>query len=509
MATITGKVIRQFNDAAGSYANPNTRLSALEARAEAPRLTKPGAIIRSLLSPESAIEMMDVIYEKPDRQITLEYVDASNRYVWTPLSSMEWLRWELALNAGGFWTHGYTRIYKAGEWYNDDDASITYTGAWGTGTSTNGIGNSQHNANANTRELEFDVTGVSEVWVSLGKRINCGFARIYVNDTQDLLNTAEFVDVSGVWKLDTYSATTANGRWVKIATGLDTSEVYTIRIVPDGSNNGSASGNYIYFEGYGFPLTNMESLTGETNESVQIVMVAESDAGYVSSIKPSGATGFELSGSDHGNEVINSVTWQELDGTDVSVDGVTTMASVDALMIINAGYARHNESSTTNLANVTSTLLFDPSGCTQSLEIEWLVAGECQYSYIGMWPADAGNWDIGAFIGAGLKTHDLTGDDGAFKGQVKARMIAIWDAGHDYVTAVYIPDDYSVDYWSSGVSTPKYAHIEDKTGATTNKVYVRRISNTSSPTAYSIGDIWRSVWQYRVWYAPGFGSYFI
>jgi hypothetical protein len=62
---------------------------------------------------------------------TLQYIDATTRYVWTAIDgTLCWTRWKLSLLASGFWTRSGTRVFRALDAVNGDDAGITYSGSW-------------------------------------------------------------------------------------------------------------------------------------------------------------------------------------------------------------------------------------------------------------------------------------------------------------------------------------------------------------------------------------------
>ena len=433
-----------------------------------------------------------------NRKVSIQYVDASNRYIWTPMDGfLTWARWTMTLNVNSIWTLEDMRIYRHYNTTPDTDAGITYSAGW-SHTAGSGELDATRSFTDNTagRTAEWTVTGAERIYVSITTRSNGGYAIVTIDGANDLVIGPQIVELGSDKVINTYTAALVYNNWYEIASGLNPAATYTVRLALHADIPPGAENKTLFLEGYGIPpLFVGPTQTGNTVKgSYELLDAVSTDSGYAIAYKPVGASGYELTGSDHFDEVSISAAFNDYSGQDASVDATHIYKIVDGLRIIQELYARHSETGTQNNAEVHVEFVFDSSGLTQSVRHKWLVGGDCSHAYTGMLPLGT-VFNRGHVAGDGDSIYDLTVNDDARHGQLPTRLAVLWGTTHDYVIAAWVES-------LAGLMGYRYSdymtYIQDYVSGTIEKIYFRYIGNTGGMTGLAIttGDVWKSVFHY-------------
>jgi len=430
--------------------------------------------------------------------VSLAYVDASTNYFYVPIDGyLYWARVQLDLLATGFWTMGVARTVRAIDATNDDDVGITYNASWGAQQADSGcLGGNYRSARNAAGLASWTVTGVERVYIAYSKRTNGGYMEVMVDGAP--ANGADLVTVGADKCLDCYAAATSLNNFGLVATGLDPDTSYTLSVAPHGTGAPGSSDYYVYFEGYGYVATSFEQTNGTvSNDNVLIDILTSTDWGYAYQITPTGASAAEFTGSDHLNEAIGTVAWVDGDGTDVTVSGGDTINSAAIIKCVQTGTARHSETSTTDLANIITTLQADYMGILQSVQHTWLVGGVSSLAYVGMIPGTATM--NRAAVSYSDTSYELDDDDGSMKAEVKNQVGILYSASIDFIMASFLTETVGVNSWNDSVN---FLYFDDK-ASTINKLYYQRVGTN---TNYTLGDVWtannRFIFQRIVGFTP-------
>jgi hypothetical protein len=119
--------------------------------------------------------------------------------------------------------------------FHDNDAAITYTGAWVSQASSSTIGGVARTSDTALDEFTFAFTGTGAAWIS-SRGTNRGMAEVYVDG---VLQTT----------LDLYAATTQGKRQVFVVNDLPAGP-HTIRVVVTGTANPSSTDTRVFNDGF-------------------------------------------------------------------------------------------------------------------------------------------------------------------------------------------------------------------------------------------------------------------
>lgn len=425
------------------------------------------------------------------RYVTLEYVDASTRYVWLPIKQIHWLRVQLDLLASGAWTTGEMRVYQVLMATNDTDSGITYggTGAWLTqtgGAAAGAVGDSRHYGYNDDHYLEFTVSGTDALWVAFQKTTLSGYVKPLIDGSQDLTRQHMTDVVGSDYVFNTYGVSVP-ASVQKIADNLDPSRTYTVRLellpvvtIPPGSTD-----NRFYFEAYIKAPTRYDEAVQISNTTKRLETPIDADSGWVLSYIPAGAAGTELAGSRHLNESAAAAVFVDAQGTALDVDATNTMVTASAVVLLQSSYLRHSETSTTNHAAVRKAHLFSQGGIRTTLNIEWLNAATVNYVYYGMLPAA-----LDSLLIAGYPTqYSLTNNNNLRYGQKRAVAAAMWDSGHPYAFLYRFDDPAMVNNLGASGFIEYLDAVVDG-----GKLYPKLINDV---TYVSSGDVWQAAYSWR------------
>jgi hypothetical protein len=439
-----------------------------------------------------------------DHDVTLEYIDASNRYVWTPIWDRYWTRWQLELQASGFWALDTLSVMDVIKAWNDDDAGNTYNGAgWGVVASPASLGAQYQRSRTLNDYVEFSVTpgAGGKIYIVLATLTNGGYGAVTIDGGTDLVN--ELPLVGGYRQINSYAAVNADNTRILIAAGLDPATAYTVRLTVVDDRPPGSSDDYINFEGYGVFTTTIDDAQLGTvlydAKTMRTPGYGGSAFEYAYEYKPTGAINYEWTGSQHGNENISGVTFEDQDGNDISVSAVDTKNHGEQVVMEHTATSRHGETGATDHANVICRATFDSAGVTVYYKHTWLSAATFDAAYAAMFPMRDAQMTRGHVAGDDSTIYTLNADDDSRLGQQKQRLAALWDASYPWVAWLYLPDLVGVNYW---LNATQFMFIEDRVGGTINKLYAQRVYGPpGNPNASAaIGDVWESTAYYRVSY---------
>ncbi len=426
---------------------------------------------------------------------SLQYVDATTCYVWTPIDgTIYFCRWELSLLASGAWTRSNLKVFRVMDAINRDDGGITESGSWSApGSTANALGRDYRSDKNVAAYAEFTVTGVERVYITYERRSICGHMKVLVDGAPG--NCSDLTLVGADMCLDCYGAVTAVNLWGCVAQDLDPASSYTIRIAPQGTTSGG-SDTYMYREGYGVPVSAFSD-ANETvsNDNEEVAHIETGDNGYAYQYRPTGAAGYEFTGSDHQNEAIAAVTWKDGAGADISVSVGTPLNDAAEVVVNQTGTARHSETGATDHAAIDTTLLFSYQGCRQDVEHTWSTDALLLNAYVGM-SVGRSNMERGHIADGSTTVNTLTADDDSLAGEIASRLALFWDTTHDFVLQDYIIDPASVNHWQESTN---FCYIEDK-AAGNNKIYFQRLASGSLLAT----EVWSASYLYAVSLYPSF-----
>lgn len=430
---------------------------------------------------------------------TLHYISSTRRTVWTPADN-EWLwtAWTLDVLATGFWALMDVKIYNAVHAVAVAESGITYSGTWTTSVVAGGLGGNYRFGATAGHYAEFSFTGGDKLYISYTQASNGGYANVTIDGSTALVN-----ELPGA-QLNSYkSGSLVAGNRILIASGLNPSTTYTVRITATGTKEAASSGTRFYLEA-GFRIAQTINSAQVYNITGAITAVANLGATtttyvweYAILYKPTGASAYEWTGSGHLNEVISTVTWKDGSGNDISVSVGTPRNDASSVVLEMTGTSRHSQTSTTNHANVTVQSTFSTEGLSLYHRHNWLSTATIDKAYPAMYPvANAVNRGM---VAGDASKYVLTSDDGSFRSQSRSRALACWTTATNYVAWMYLPDFSAVGNWAKSAN---YAFIEDRSGGGVNKMYLQRVGGTpdAANDAIANGDVWESTAYYRATY---------
>jgi hypothetical protein len=429
------------------------------------------------------------------KNVMLEYVSATERYVWTPADDARlWVRWTLTQQATGFWSLSDSRIFDAISGVAAADGGNTYSGSWTTVSQGQSLGGAYRHASANGAYVEFTFTGADHLYIVHGLLSNGGYATVTIDGSTALVNEL----VNG--QLSSYKAGTGtfNNR-TKVASGLNPATSYTVRVTATGTKPADSTDTRVYFEGYGHEVDTLNDATvyGVTLAAKPLKIFGGSATWeYAIQYKPpSPASVYEWTGSGHENEAVSAVTFEDGSGNDISVDSGTPRRDASKIVVEMSGTARHSETGTTDHAIVVSRSTFDNTGLTVYHRHDWLTSCDIAFAYPAMFSCSNNQTNRG--IVAGDAPYDLTPNDDTWHGQRQERALAIWQSGTNYVACLYLDDFTPVNNWAD---SDAFAFVEDRGDGTLNKMYIQRVggANQTPNAVVGNGDVWESTAHYRV-----------
>lgn len=456
----------------------------------------------SPLDPALILRQQLLMPDQTGKDITLEYVSATSRYVWTPIVDRYWIRWTLDILSSGCWTLDASTVYDVIKGWSDRDASITYNPAWSQGSTYGTLNGTWSYTKIASRYAEFSVTPTSDgkIYVVIAKESSGGIANVTINGSTDLVNELPLVGPNR--QLDTYSATEAKNSRVLIASGLSAG-TYTVRVTATGTKNASSSDSYIFFEGYGVTTLSIDDpqigLQFDRATIRQIGYSSSNSNEYAYSYKPNGASTYQWTGTNHLNEIISSVTWQDELGNDISVSAGDTKTHGTQVIITQTGTSRHSDTGTTDHANVVCKHTFNTQGLDVFHQHTWLSTAVFDLAYPAMWRLVEAASLRGHMAGERDVIYDFNHNDNVLYVNRKDRLMAMWNASYPWVAWVYLPDLETVNGWANsqiGIG------VRDEDTATANKIYVQRVGGTQevANATVAVGDIWKGTVQYRISY---------
>lgn len=433
--------------------------------------------------PAQAMYNKLVMPSQAGRNVMLEYVNATTRYIWTPIIACHWARWIISSTADGFWQITNHAIYKRKKPVDNPDAGITYSGVWDSFPVALTLNSTTRRSQVVGDYLEFTVTGTTEIHVSVTKQANCGYAFVTINGSTALVNGTDMLTSGANRYFNGYAASQTPGQRIQLATGLDPAVNYTVRITHSNEKQAEATDTRVYFEGYIFDAYQAASGAGMAEEATLTLQtgVVNSAIEYAINYKPDGASGYEFTGSYHQNENITATTWKDQAGADLTVNEGAPKASAASVVLTNLGTARHSETGAVDNANVESRCTFDHQGLEVYHKHDWLQTCTIGTAYAGMMPTAAAWVNEGFVVGGTVLA--LTDNNDAYKGQVKNRLALAWNDANGWVAWLYLPDTIGVDGWRGAGSA---VSIQDS--AANKKIYAARCYGAT--IAVHNGDTW-------------------
>lgn len=426
------------------------------------------------------------LYTAPQKMTTLEYISSTEMYLWQPISSIDWLRISLELKSTGVFVINRGQAWSAIHGVNDDDASIAYIGAWAQAAATTALGGTHTKSPGDSGSMSFDVTGTEELYIVMSTRSTAGYATVTIDGSDLLLDKSEMVYVAGQWVFDSYSPVTANNKRIRIAAGLNHTKTYTIDIVMTNSRNPASSGDRLFFEGYGTPVTRIDNVGSVTNSNNYLdIETIAFGAGMAVSYTPDGATSAELFGdANHENTSAINIKFGDNYLDDIQLNATNNLYTSELIRLKQTYYIRHSETGAINNGECSRVTTFSSAGVLDNLNIEWLVGGLVKYGYFGML-AVSGAYSNRGYVASDTVSYDLSIDNDILHGQLPESVAMIWSTNHNFI--MFSDTDKASQDWMLSDTTKN--HIEDKSTGE-NKIYPKSHDNrTINP-----GDIWLNGW---------------
>ena len=306
---------------------------------------------------------------------------------------------------------------------------------------------------------------------------------------------------------DQYAAIGAVDTLVMCAEGL-TPGVHTLTLTCTGYKRAAATGARLYAAGFMYSTTT----TTLSTSAIKLVKVADLETSgasvyeYARQYKPSGATANDFYGNGHGYDRQQSLTVL-VDGASQSLSNNQIVAGSTSLVITRVSKLRHPDTSTTDIADVTTTYTLLPTnGLTIAHTTTWRVAGQMARDYPVMAPfGELLNKATLRGAGSDYDMDNASGDATEEFGFVESLTGWAWDSDGHYAYVCSLPSAAVVNNWQYSGATD--ALVQDRTGASINKFYWTRSSVLASGETFAINDVWTSEANYRVaWLADANAS---
>jgi hypothetical protein len=410
---------------------------------------------------------------------------------------------------------------------NDDVAAVTRAGSgWNQVTQPLAPGGNYYRTTTSGDSATWttldDTTKVALRYVGI---TNAGVIKVSIDGDAtraNLLPTAqELVDTGVLASLGTLSATdrvinqylpSANYARESVLADDLTPGVHVVVFTCTSEKQAASSDIRMYLTGLGYATSGTRLQTAGTERFVYTTLI-ESDSAweYANSIKPAGASGYIFVGGYHGYEYQDALTF-EMDGVAADpADGVFVYG--ESLKIARATRLRHDETGTTDVANVATNYTLDANGLGVQHSTTWNVAVSVAASYPAMYPV--GHTVTNAYGSAGAlfttgtvdslaDAFEMTAHDGTFKGKVAGRVITMWQPVGSLACALYVPstvetlNNFALSYFADQASL---LTVQDNSVNTMAKAYAVRVA-TGNFEEVAAAAVWESDSTRRMAFLP-------
>jgi hypothetical protein len=420
----------------------------------------------------------------------LEYVDATTRRIYQNNKGNQWNSWELKKESTGIWRIAQPKFYEGVAPVDNTDDTLTYVGTTQVISNSSSLGTSYTRFDGNGEYVEWTFSGKTELFLVAATLTNGGIVNVTLDGGTDGLNLVPLV--GGLRQLDTYNAdnTNTNTR-IPLSNTLNPNFTYTVRVTTTGTKNPSSSDAYLNFEGFGTNLQNIdEALTVLYGLKPVTIGYLGSEYEYAYLIKPSGATGFQWTGSGHLNETMSSKILNS-NGDSIDVDAINTTYVSKSFKITEIGVTNHSELGTTPVANVFVEKEFTGGKLNVFHRHRWLIETEINSALIAMFPVRE-EFNKGVVIGEYNAPYDLTSNDDSKNGSYFSRMAYCYDPLTNLYGALIVKNVFSSNNYDD---SNDLTYIEDRAGGALNKIYFQR---AKTGVSISVDDIWESSQTYIV-----------
>lgn len=385
---------------------------------------------------------------------------------------------------------------------DDDDASVTHTGAWTAASAiTSAYGSDYHFTDDPGAFVTWTTpAGSTSVAAHLLLVNNGGFGLPSIDGDNSLCNRCptaqELVDGGTLPStalianggdldpatrlIDFYNSATLGDVPTLMADGLPEA-AHEVRVDRTGHKRAANTSGEARIYSAGYMAGDDGTLITDTDAGIAALKTLQSSNSaleYAWQVLPSGATTSTLVGSVHGSEVQDSF--------DVFVDGApVTLADGErvtgtTVVIEKATHLLHPQTGATHIATVDVTYTFDPNGFVVSHTMTPLVPMRIDLAYVHMFPVDADIFTRAC--STGLSTPiTLDNDDDLFYGAARAHAAWMWDPVSGCAVLVQVPNVVAeTNSWQR--SSPHFLDFQDReTGQQVSKVYVARVGNPATP----------------------------
>lgn len=436
------------------------------------------------------------MFETDQRDYTLaglEYIDANNRRIYQNMKGQYWNSYNIENTTTGIWRINTAIFYHAVAGTDNTDDTLTYVGTNQVVSNSGSMGTSYTRFDGAGEYVEFTFSGKTEIYAVLATLTNGGYANVTINGGTDLVN---LVDLNGVnRRISSYSDDNSNTNIrIPLSNILDPSQIYTVRITATGTKPTASSDEYINFEGFGTNMQNIdEGLTPLYGLKIlKTISYTGSEYEYAYSIKPTGATQFEWTGSGHLNESMSANIYDDA-GNIVDVDATNTTYSSKYFKIIEHGQTQHSQ--VANVANVYVEKNFVAGKVSIFHRHRWLIQTECNSALIAMFPVRE-EFDRGYVVGdySSNVPYVLSNDNDSKSGRIASNLAFCYDLDSRTYAALYVPSLASSQNFRNSVDK---TYIEDRTGGSLNKIYFQKV-DTSVNTIIPANQVWESTSVYYI-----------
>lgn len=246
---------------------------------------------------------------------------------------------------------------------------------------------------------------------------------------------------------------------------------------------------------FAVPQLNTATIRNVADTVLDTLMSINSAYEYAWNILPTGGTTSTFVGNVHGYEAPVSTTFY--------VDGVTPSLLNGqkiwgrCIEVVRVTKLRHPDTSTTDIADVTTLYRLTRDGLEIHHKETWNVQTVMAVGYSAMFPLVGATFTKGGMVGGATADYALTGNDGTYYGKKRTDILYTW--GTNYAAGLYVPDlKASVNDWA--YSNPNYGFIEDRDPASNDltKLYFTRAGQVSNAETLTAGQVTRSHAIYRL-----------
>ena len=467
----------------------------------------------------------------PNQGIAVER-SGSIYHLWQRLSQGVWHRTTLGTrtNTNGGLVHLITEYSTATPVVSvdDDDAAITYSGTWTTGSNAGAYGGDyRHAVTAGATATYTTPASTTRVGARVPTLTNGGLMKVSINGDPTrarLLPTAQELVERGLASatilttgggtlaatdriLDTYDPV---GRWDVTRLFADdlppAAHVVVLTVVAYKEIASTDVRGYIGGLVHGQAQRISDAGTVNTHLLYLDPGSGSSATEYAVSAKPAASGSFAFMGCIHDNESETSLTIA-VDGVTTTITDATTSFPVSRATLTKVTTLLHPTGGA--CAAVTTVYELDRNGVTVDVTVDWSAAMTVNAAYSMLpllgWKAGTGSnarasFDRGDLLDNGEGPMRFTSATDVYRGTSKSAAVWAWQSTGRLAAGMWIEDIATfTNNWAYGNGL--YASIQDRQGDVT-KLYISRVADSGTAPDESVTTA--SLWRWRAHYLFGF-----